>query len=112
MMPEGTLLQDPDGQGIPVVLSVAGLDRGDDHEDDPQDEDDREDEQSDEDKAENAGHRRVDGVADLEVEDFLAGAVEERTLGAFDEPKDERGNDIAEGKDEAGEAEQVHDDRQ
>lgn len=112
MMPESNLLQDTDGQRVAVFFAVAGFDRGDDHENDPEDENHREDEQSDEDEAKDAGHGRVDGVADLEVEDFLAGAVEERALGALDQPEDERGDDVAERENKAGETEQVHDDRQ
>ena len=104
----GKLLQEADGHGVFVFLAIAGFDRADDHEDDPKDEDDGQDEKADEDKAKDASHGDVNGVADLEVEHFFAGAVEERAFGALDQPEDEGRDDVAEGKDKAGEAEQVH----
>lgn len=106
-MSGSSLLQNTDGQRVAVFLAVAGLHRGNDHEDNPEDEDDGENEESDQDKAENAGQSGVKGVADLEVEDFLAGAVKEGAVRAFDQPEDERGDDVAEWKDEAGEAEEL-----
>ena len=108
-MPESNLLQNTDSQRVAVFFSVTGFNRGNDHEDDPEDENDGQDEESDQDEAKDAGDGGVDGVADLEVEDLLAGAVEEGAFGAFDQPEDERGNDIAEGQDKAGEAEELHD---
>ena len=106
---QSSLLQNTDGQRVAVFLAVASLHSGNDHEDNPEDEDDGEDEESDEDKAEDASDGGVKGVADLEVEDFFAGAVEEGAVRAFDKPEDERGDDVAEGEDEAGEAEKLRD---
>ena len=105
----GKLLQETDGERVFVFLAIAGADRGDNHEDNPENEDHRQDEEADEDKTKDAGHGGVDGVGDLEIQHFFAGAIEERAFRALDQPKDERSDDVAEGEDEAGKAEQLHD---
>ena len=74
--PGPELLQEPDGGGVAIFFAVARFDCGDNHEDDPENKNDRQDKETDEDEAEGTGDGGVNCVADLEVDHFLAGAVE------------------------------------
>ena len=98
-------LQQPDTERVFVAFAVAGFHGGDDHEDDPEQADDRQNQEADQDEAQGEGDGDVNGIADLEVEDFLADGVQQRAFGAFDQPQDQRPDDVAEGEDEPGEAE-------
>ena len=112
------LLQQPNGEGIFVVLAVAGLHCGENHEDDPGDPDgggeeveqdpDEEDEQH---RADGNGQADIDGEADLEIQHFLADAVEVGTVAALDQPEHQRAENVSvEREHEPAKAEKMHDD--
>ena len=103
------LLQQADGEGVFVFLAIARLHRGHNHENDPGNEENREKEQPDEDEAKQPGHDGVDGIADLEVDCLLARAIQIRAVRALDQPQNERGENVAHGKNKTGEPEKLHD---
>ena len=112
------LLEQPDGEGIFIVLAVAGLHCGENHEDYPGDPDgggeeveqdpDEKDEQH---SADGNGQADVNGEADLEIQHFLADAVEVGAVAALDQPEHQRTKNVSvEREDKPAKAEEMHDD--
>ncbi len=103
------------------MFAIGSLDSGDDcadeiedgkgdEDDDCGDEDQDGYQQENEEKAdegEGNGGDGVDADRDLEVEGFFAVLIDERGFVFFSKPEDERGDDVAEGDDEADKGEQV-----
>lgn len=76
------LRKEADDERVAVRFAVASFDGGEDHEGDPSDGEDgkqEEEKETDEDKSEDASHdpdeEAVEGVAELEIDDFLAEGI-------------------------------------
>lgn len=89
------LLNEPDRHRVAIEFSIARLDGGDDDKDSIQDPEDRQENEADQDEAKNRGDRVVDEHRDLEVERFLAVRIDLGRLVAFDQPDDERPEQVA-----------------
>ena len=81
-----SLFQEPDREGVSVGLPVADLYCGQHHADDPGDEHDGEDEESDQRKAEQDRNPSVDGVGNLEIQDFLPRGINLGAVSSLDQP--------------------------
>ena len=89
------LLNEPDRHRVAIEFSIAGLDRSDDDEDGVQDPKDRQENEADQDQAKDCGHRVVDQHRDLEIDSFLTVRVELGRFVAFDQPENERREQVA-----------------
>jgi hypothetical protein len=89
------LLDEPDRHWVAVEFPVAGLDGGDDDEDRVQEPEHCEGNEADQNKTEDRGNGVVDQHRDLEVDRFLAVRVELGRFGAFNQPQNERREEVA-----------------
>ena len=88
------LLDEPNGHGVTIKLSVARLDGGDDDKEGVQHPKDRQKREPDQDQAKDHRDPVVDEHRDLEVERFFAVRIDLGRVVALDQPDDKRPEEV------------------